>query len=388
MNVPSVIALGVVLAAARAGGLVADRLRQPRVLGELAAGLLLGNLALTGFSSLDFLKTNPALAFASGVAVIVLLFHASMESTVGEMRKIGVAALLIAVCGAAGSFCATLAAAWWLLPASTPFARAFVAASLGATSVGVTARVFRDLGRARTRTAHLILAAAVADDVIALVALAAMTAAGSIPVVLGKAIAFLVGGLAIGMFVAPRLLSLASRSMAIVLLAAAFAFCFAMAWLASLAGLAPVVGAFAAGLAIEEWHYKDFIDRHERTLDDLITPVASWITPVFFVVIGIHTDLSALARPGVIALAAALTVAACAGKLFCAFGVVGGHKTVDRMAVALGMLPRGEVTLIFANLGATMGLVGADTLLALVLTVIATMMITPAALTWRLARTQ
>src|SRR5205823_2213850 len=158
-------------------------------------------------------------------------------------------------------------------------------------------------------------------------------------------------GVAVGMFVSPRLLSLASRSLAIVLLATALAFCFAMAWLASLFGLAPIVGAFAAGLAVEEWHYQDFINRRERTLDDLITPLASWLVPIFFVVVGIRTDLSGLAKPGVIALAAGLTLAAIVGKQLCAAGVVGRHAAVDRVAVGLGMMPRGEVTLIFASLG-------------------------------------
>jgi Kef-type K+ transport system membrane component KefB len=386
--VSGALSIAIVLAAARTGGLIAEKLRQPRVIGELAAGLILGNLALAGLSGLDYLKTGAPLDFASRVAVIILLFHASVESTVGEMKKLGAAALLIALCGVAGSFVAALAVARWLLPASTLFAQAFVAASLSATSVGVTARARRDLGFGRSGTAHLILAAAGVDDVIGLLVLAVMAATGSIPVVLLKAGVFLVGGLAAGMFVSPRLLSLASRSMATVLLAAALAFCFAMAWLASLFGLAPIVGAFAAGLAIEEWHYQDFIDRRERTLDDLITPIASWLVPVFFVVIGIRTDLSGVARPGVIALAAALTAAAIAGKQLCALGVTGGHRAVDRVIVGLGMMPRGEVTLVFANLGVTMALIDADTFLALVITVIATTMITPAALKWRLARAQ
>ena len=380
-----------VIAAARAGGWVADRLRQPRVLGELAAGLLLGNLSLTGFGGLEFLKTDPAVDTVSRIAVIVLMFQASVESTVGEMRKLGVAAVAIAVCGVAGSLAASWIVARWLLSSSSPFTQAFVAASLTATSVGITARVLRDLGQARSSAAHVILAAAVVDDVLALIVLAVMTGAGSVTAVLLKATVFLVGGLAAGMFVSPRLLSLASRSMAIVLLGAALAFCFAMAGLAQLFGLAPMVGAFAAGLVVEEWHYRDFIHRRDRTLDDLLTPLAAWLVPAFFVVIGLRTNLTGLSRPAVLVLAAALTAAAVLGKQLCAVGATVARGNVDRQTVAFGMMPRGEVTLIFATLGAGMvvagqPVIGGDTFLALVLTVIATTIATPIALKWRLTR--
>jgi len=385
-----VLSLALVLAAAKAGGYLAGKAHLPPVLGELGAGLLLGNLALAGVSRLDYLKTDPGIDLAARIAVILLLFHASVESTIGEMRRLGGPALLIALTGIAGSFAATWTVARLLLPDAAPLAQVFAAASLSATSVGVTARVFRDLGCAKSSSAHLILAAAVFDDVFALLILAVLGATGAIPVVLLKAAIFLVGGLAIGAFVSPRLLSVASRSMAIVLLTAALAFCFAMAWLSSLFGLAPIIGAFAAGVAVEEWHYKDFITRKEKTLDDLITPLASWVVPIFFVTIGIRTELSGLARPRVVMLAAALTAAALIGKQLCALGARSASATVDRIAVGLGMMPRGEVTLIFANLGLTLvaagrPLVSADTFLALVVTVIATTIVTPVALKWRLS---
>jgi Kef-type K+ transport system membrane component KefB len=383
-------AVAIVIAAARAGGLLAAALRQPRVLGELAAGLVLGNLAFFGVHRLEFLKTDPAVDAVSRVAVIVLMFHASLESTIGEMKKLCAPAFLIAAFGVGGSFLATLIVSRLLLASASGFVQVFVAASLTATSVGITARVFRDLGHARTRTAHVILAAAVVDDVLALVVLAVMSGSGSVPIVLMNAVVFLVGALALGMFVSPRLLSLASRSMAIVLLAAALAFCFGMAWLASLFGLAPIVGAFAAGLVVEDWHYRDFTDRRERTLDDLLTPLASWLVPAFFLVIGIRTDLSGLKRPDVLILAAALTGAAVIGKQLCAIGASAARGSVDRIGVALGMMPRGEVTLIFANLGTAMIVAGrpvidANTFLALVITVIATTVLTPLALKWRLS---
>jgi Kef-type K+ transport system membrane component KefB len=392
-SVSTIAAVAIVITAARAGGLVAVRLRQPRVLGELAAGLLIGSLPLVGVHGLEFLKTDAAVDAVSRVALIVLMFHASLGSTVGEMRKLGAAAFLVALCGVGGSFVAALLISHLLLSSATGFVQVFVAASLTATSVGISARVLRDLGHARSTTTHVILAAAVFDDVLALVVLAVMSGSGSVSLVLAKASAFLVGGLAIGVFVSPRLLSFASRSMAIVLLGAALAFCFAMSWVASLFGLAPIVGAFAAGLVVEEWHYRDFINRRERTLDDLLAPLAAWLVPVFFVVIGIRTDLSGLAHPAVVVLAAGLTAAAVVGKQLCAVGAAAAGGGVDRVAVAFGMMPRGEVTLIFANLGAAMIVAGrpvidADTFLALVITVIATTVLTPVALKWRLARAE
>jgi Kef-type K+ transport system membrane component KefB len=386
----TIAAVAIVIAAARVGGILAARLRQPRVLGELAAGLVIGSLPLLGVQRLEFLKTDSGVDAVARVAVIVLMFQASLESTVGEMKKLGAAALLVAVCGVGGSFVATLLVSRLLLTSAARFVQIFVAASLTATSVGITARVFRELGHARSSTAHLILAAAVFDDVLALVVLAVMSGSGSVPLVLLKASAFLVGGLTIGMFISPRLLSLASRSMAGVLLGVALAFCFAMSWFASLFGLAPIVGAFAAGLAIEDWHYREFINRRERTLDDLLAPLASWLIPAFFVVIGIRTDLSGLTRPAVLVLASALTVAAVVGKQLCALGAHAARGRIDRVAVGLGMMPRGEVTLIFASLGASMVVGGrpvidGDTFLALVITVIATTLLTPLALTWRLS---
>jgi len=391
--VSTIAAVAIVITAAQAGGLIAATFGRPRVLGELAAGLLVGSLPLFGVHGLEFLKTDPSVDAVSRVAVIVLMFQAGLGSTVGEMKKLGAAAFLVAICGVGGSFVATWIVSHLLLPSSTGFVQVFVAASLTATSVGITARVLGELGRARSSTAYVILAAAVFDDVIALVVLAVMSGSGSVSLVLAKASAFLVGGLGIGMFVSPRLLSLASRSMAIVLLGAALAFCFAMSWLASLFGLAPIVGAFAAGLAVEEWHYRDFINRRERTLDDLLAPLALWLVPVFFVVIGIRTDLSGLAHPAVLVLATALTAAAVAGKWMCAVGAAAAGARVDRVAVALGMIPRGEVTLIFASLGAATVIAGrpvieADTFLALVIAVIATTVLTPVALKWRLSSVQ
>jgi Kef-type K+ transport system membrane component KefB len=330
--IPSLAALAIVVVTARAGGLLAGRCRQPVVLGELAAGVLLGNLALAGVSGLEYVKTDAAVDLLSRIAIGVLLFQVGLESTVGELRRVGLSASLVAICGIGGSCVAGTVAARALLPSAGAAAQLFIGAALAATSVGVTARVLKDIGQARSPSAHVILGAAVVDDVIGLILVAIVGAR-----------------------------SLQSNAGVFVMSAVA-------------------AGSFAAGLVINE--------ATSRSIDRRIMPIASWVVPVFFAVMGLRADLSGLAKPAVLALAAALTLAAIIGKQCCALGVVSSHTRADRIAVGLGMMPRGEVTLIFASLGQTMALIDPDTFLALVITVIATTMITPAALKWRLARAQ
>jgi Kef-type K+ transport system membrane component KefB len=287
------------------------------------------------------------------------------------------------------------------LPASGPLVHAFLGAALSATSVGITARVLRDLGKSQTTEARIILGAAVIDDVMGLVILAVVTgiigaaASGSsmsyldAALILGKATAFLVGALALGVWLSPRLFHTASRLRARgVLLALGLAFCFSLCWLADAIGLAPIVGAFAAGLILEDVHYKDFVSRGELGLETLIAPITSFLAPLFFVLMGIRTDLSSFARPGVLGLAAALTLAAIVGKQLCSLGVPRG---VDRLSVGLGMVPRGEVGLVFANIGTTLVVAGEPVISktifsAVVVMVIVTTLITPPALKWSLGR--
>ncbi len=165
--------------------------------------------------------------------------------------------------------------------------------------------------------------------------------------------------------------------------------CFLLAWASSLIGLAPIIGAFAAGLVLEEVHFKDFVDRGERSLEDLLRPISDFLVPVFFVLMGLRTDLSAFAAPGALGLAAALIFVAIIGKQVCALGVT--TPGVNRMAVGIGMVPRGEVGLIFANVGAGLRLDGApvispSTFSAIVVMVVVTTVVTPTALKWSMAR--
>jgi Kef-type K+ transport system membrane component KefB len=208
--------------------------------------------------------------------------------------------------------------------------------------------------------------------------------------------AFLVGAVVVGHFVVPHLFRGAGRFRSRgVLLAFSLAFCFLLAWAAAGVGLAPIVGAFAAGLVLDEAQFEVFNSRGEQRLDDLLAPVSAMLVPVFFVLMGMKVDLSAFARWELLGFAAALTVAAIVGKQVCSLAVA--ERGVNRLSVGLGMIPRGEVGLIFAGIGATLTLpnaqgvaepvIGTATFGAVVIMVIITTLVTPPALKWSLQRT-
>jgi Kef-type K+ transport system membrane component KefB len=213
---------------------------------------------------------------------------------------------------------------------------------------------------------------------------------GAIALVVVEATLFLFGALVLGVALSRRLFKVASKlDETGVLLAFGLAFCFVLAWMASAIGLAPIVGAFAAGLVLEDLHYRDFLSRGERRLDDLVEPFGAFLAPVFFVVTGARIDLRSFASPGVIALAAALTVAAIAGKQLCMVGVL--KRRVNRLAVGIGMIPRGEVGLIFGTLGQALTIGGVPVVddrvfSAVVVMVVATTVVTPPALKWSFER--
>ena len=262
--------------------------------------------------------------------------------------------------------------------------------------------MLKDLNRSKTQESRVILGAAVIDDVLGLLILAVVTGIiaavdkgqtmsyGAIGMTLGKAALFLIGSLVVGVYLSPRMFNLASKLRTHgVLLATGLGTCFLLSWLAGRIGLAPIVGAFAAGLILEDVHYRELSDREEHTLEELIHPIAAFLVPVFFVIMGMRTDLKSFLEPGVLTLAVVLTVVAIIGKQVCSFGVVG--KGIDRITVGIGMIPRGEVGLIFANIGVGMTIAGEhvmdqSTYSAIVVMVIVTTMVTPPALKWSLAR--
>ncbi len=399
---PIVLAIAVILLAAKVGGHLAARIGQPAVLGELVIGVAMGNLALLGLPWFEPIESDPTLDIFARLGVLILLFEVGLESTVAQMLRVGLSAVLVAVIGVVVPMALGWGIGALLLPSASTYVHAFIGATLCATSVGITARVLKDMNYAKTRTARVILGAAVVDDVLGLMILAvvagAIAAAGegdslsfaTVAWLVGKSSLFLVGALAIGVLASPKLFSLASRLKTRgVLLAVGLSFCFILSWLADAIGLAPIVGAFAAGLILEDVNYRDFVDRGEHPLEELIRPIAALFVPIFFVIMGMRTDLGAFAQPGVLGLALALTVAAIVGKQACGMGVVG--KGVDRITIGIGMVPRGEVGLIFANVGAGLSVGGQPVVSpplfsAVVVMVIATTLITPPGLKWSVAR--
>lgn len=397
-----VLRLAVVLVAAKLGGEVAARLGQPAVLGELLAGVVLGNLTLVGIHVLEGLAADPSIETLAGLGVLILLFEVGLESTVRDMLRVGASALLVATLGVVAPFALGWLVGVWLLPGAGPYVHAFLGATLTATSVGITARVLQDLGRSRSPEARVILGAAVIDDVLGLVVLAvvsgAIAAADSgrsisllgVAWILAKALLFLVGSLAIGAWLSPGVFRIGSRFRTRgVLLTLGLSFCFLLSWISGAIGLAPIVGAFAAGLILEDVHYREFTERGEHGIAELVRPISAFLVPVFFVVMGARTSLSAFANPSVLGVAAALTVAAVAGKQLCSAGVLA--KGIDRLTIGVGMVPRGEVGLIFANvgLGLTMGgerILSPATYSAVVVVVIVTTLMTPPALRWAIER--
>jgi Kef-type K+ transport system membrane component KefB len=397
---PVVLALAVILAAAKLGGDIAERIGQPAVLGELVVGVLVGNLSLLGIDWFQFITANATIGVLAQLGAVILLFEVGLESTVRDMMQVGLRSLVVAVLGVVTPW----ALGWWvgalLLPEHSVYVHAFLGAALTATSVGITARVLKDLGHAQSPEARIILGAAVIDDVLGLVVLAAVAAViaaadsgaalsyGALALVLGKALLFLFGALSLGVVFSPRLFSFASRLRGSgVLLATALVFCFSLAWLASAIGLAPIVGAYAAGLILEDLHYRDFAAKQERPLEDLVRPISSFLVPVFFVLMGMRVDLSTFMRPEILGLAAVLTVAAVLGKQACALGALGSR--LDWLSIGIGMIPRGEVGLIFANIGLTLvvrgeRIIDAATYSAVVIMVMLTTLITPPALKWSL----
>jgi len=396
------LSLVIILTAAKVGAEVATRAGQPGVLGELIGGVILGNLTLMGFSGLEHVEVDPFIDMLARLGAVILLFEVGLESTVGQMLKVGLSSLLVASLGVVMPFALGWGVGAWLLPEQSAYVHAFLGATLTATSVGITARVLKDLGRAQSKEARIILGAAVIDDVFGLVILGVVTgvitaadrggtfSGAEIALMLGKAAGFLIGSLVLGVYLSPTLFAVASRLRARgVLLAAGLSFCFFLSWLANAIGLAPIVGAFAAGLILEDFHYRDFIDRGEHGMEELIHPISAFLVPVFFVLMGMRTDLRSFLQPGMLGLATALTIAAIIGKQACSLGVIG--RGIDRLSVGLGMIPRGEVGLIFANIGLTLS-VGGTRLIdqaayaAVVVMVIVTTVATPPALKWSLGR--
>jgi Kef-type K+ transport system membrane component KefB len=371
----------VLLLAAKIGAEVAERVGAPPVVGEIVAGVLIGP------SVLGLVSGGEIIEVLAELGVILLLLQVGMEMDLKELGAVGRAAMSVAVAGVALPFIGGWAVG--MAFGQDMNTALFIGAALTATSVGITARVFGDLRALATVEARTVLGAAVADDVLGLVILTVMVkivTTGSVsPLgvgeIFGVAVAFLVLSVAVGVLIAPPLFNWIqrfSRSTG-TLLALAFAFTLVFAELASKADLAPIIGAFVAGLALGR------TKQHERLERDL-APLGHVFIPVFFLQIGIETDIAAFIRPEVLGLAAALLVVATAGKILA--GWAAGRAGGDRFLIGLGMLPRGEVGLIFAGIGLAEGVLDDDLYAAILIVVITTTLVAPFLLRARRLSTQ
>ncbi len=372
------------------------RLGQPPVLGELIMGVVLGNLNLFGITLLDPLKNSSLLSILAEIGAILLLFEVGVESDLVQLLAVGWSSLLVATLGVIAPMVLGYLVARYLIPDASWLSHLFVGGTLTATSVGITARVLKDLGKSNTKEARIILGAAVADDVIGLVVLAvisglttaAMAGSGLGGVswmaalwIIAKASLFLILAVVVGRFWSQRVFAYAARlQVSGALLGLCICFCFVLATLAGLAGLAPIVGAFAAGVVLEEVHYQPFLERGERKVQELLFPLTTLVVPVFFVLMGFRVDLHSFSSVAVLGFAGLITLVAVIGKQICALGVL--ERGVDRLAIGVGMIPRGEVGLIFAGLGSSLMLQGQPvlsqtTFSALVLMIMLTTFITP-----------
>ncbi len=401
------IGLAVILLMANFFSEILQYFGQPSVLGELIAGIILGNLVLLGFDHAEVLKTDVVITTFAQLGIISLLFEVGLETNFSEMKKVGVSSLLVALIGVVAPFILGWLVAKIFLGDMATLSHIFIAAMLCATSIGITARVFKDLGKLNAREAQIILGAAVIDDVLALLLLAIVEGAilsesngtsleVTTFVVIGlKAIGFLAVAVVIGKFAAPKIFqsvkNFESKGM---ILGLSLAICFLFAWAASMVGLAAIIGAFAAGLILEDASFEHFLDHKKHQLEVFMSPITAVLAPIFFVSIGMKVDLRAFADPELLLFAGALTLAAIIGKQACSLGAL--EKGLNRIAIGFGMIPRGEVILFFAGVGATLTLPNAQNInepvisssifSAIVIVVMITALITPPALKWSLNR--
>ena len=431
---PVIIGVTAILFVALLGRFGARKLGLPSVLGELGMGILIGNLAyIAGFDLIVVLREGPAifdtvenLLHGDGIeqalshalgpersghlislltgphgneliqvahtldvfsryGIIFLLFMVGLRTSVEEMRQVGPDSLRVALIGVLLPFALGFASSYLLIPEITFHTSLFLGAALGATSVGISVMVLQELNLENTRVAHIILGAAVLDDILGLLLLAIVSGVvvtGGIEIlqilmVIVMTSVFLAGAIYLG----PYLLKLVIRlfhhlDILEAKLFVSFLFEMVLAWMANLAGLATIIGAFTAGLIMHDAYFKHWgrVREHSVCIRDLIMPLEAILVPIFFVLMGIQVKLETFLDWHVVMLAGGLLVSAIAGKLLAGLGAARGN---NRWAVGLGMLPRGEVGLIFAAIGKSLEVIDDALFSAIVLMVILTTLIAP-----------
>ena len=414
-EVGSLVLAGVLLSlitvfiAAKVGGELCARLNLPSVLGELVGGVVVGISALhlivfpegasiphsalmdlvqmtSGLEPEGMLKVfsgeSEALSVLAELGVIILLFEIGLESDLKELIRVGPQAAVVAIIGVLAPFVAGTAGLIVFFNIGT-IPAVFAGAALTATSIGITAKVLAEMQQLSSREGQIIIGAAVLDDVLGIIVLAVVASlakTGEIEIlnvvylVLGAA-AFLVGSIFIGRLLSPLFVSLVDQLQTRgQLIISSLIFAFVLSYIAAAIQLETILGAFAAGLILAETSKR-------KELEEQITPIADMLVPVFFVTVGARTDISVLNplvpanREGLI-IASFLVVVAIIGKTITGFAVF-GQPGINRLAVGFGMIPRGEVGLVFAGVGAASGVLSESLDAAIIVMVIVTTFIAP-----------
>jgi len=431
---PVILGVTSILLFAIIGRFVARRLGQPTVVGELLMGILVGNIAwYLGVDLIVVLREGPrvfetvsqTLAGApidqvavslfgestgneiariitgpqggrvmqvaqtvdvfSRYGVIFLLFMVGLETNLDEMRKVGADSIRVAILGVLAPFGLGFAALAYLLPDMPLKSDMFIAATLGATSIGITANVLREANRSKSLEGHIILGAAVCDDILGLIVLAVVSGivvSGSVDILevlfitLMSAL-FLIGAVKLGPLIVRMAANLMGRLDIIeAKMFTSYLFVMILAWVANLVGLATIIGAFAAGIVLSD----SFFREHETSkrefvgIRELIMPLEVILLPIFFILMGIQVKIESFISWEVLVVAGGLLVAAVAGKIVSGLGA---RSAANRLLIGVGMLPRGEVGLVFAAIGRTLGVIDDAIFSAIVLMVVITTLIAP-----------
>ncbi len=404
------LSLVVVYLASKVGGEICARIDLPPVLGELVGGVVVGVSALhllmfpegaaDGSSSLimNFLQATGGLSpeaiagtfqaesevisVLAELGVIILLFEIGLESDLKELIRVGPQAAIVAVVGVAVPFAAGTAGLITIFGVPTVPA-IFAGAALTATSIGITARVLAEIQQLTSKEGQIIIGAAVLDDVLGIIVLAVVASlakTGEIEVanvlyLIVSAGVFLIGSIFLGRFLSPFFVGLVNNLKTRgQLLISALIFAFILSYIAAAIQLEAILGAFAAGLILAETE-----KRHE--LEEQVIPIADMLVPIFFVTVGARTDISVLNpavpsnREGLI-MAAFLIVVAIIGKVVTGFTLV-GQPNINRLAIGVGMIPRGEVGLVFAGVGSATGVLSKPLEAAIIVMVILTTFVAP-----------
>jgi Kef-type K+ transport system membrane component KefB len=355
---------------------LAVRLGGAALIGELIAGAVLGP------HGVGLIQENQLLEGLAELGVVVLLFSVGLETDFNDLRAVGARGMVVGSVGIILPFVG--GAALSLLTGHMTITALFIGTALVATSVGITARVLEELGLLAERESLIILAAAVVDDVLGLLVLAAVTSVGTgeldtarLLILFAETILFVAIPLTVGRIGfrqhghRSRLLRIPHGALSV-----ALAVCFALAILAGTIGLAAIVGAYLAGLIVAE-----LSDELELKRD--LGPIRAFVVPFFFVLTGARFDFAAMLEPSSLSFGVVLTLIAIATKLIgCGFAMWGTNIR-SAVRVGVGMVPRGEVGLVVASLGLTSGVIdgplyGAVLLMVAVTTLVAPVLLGPA----------